>query len=72
MTQNKKETTTKSASPLLERFLQRTMTDRMRDVDDETLAKAIKTLLYDEERSKEHLNWEQLWKQLLRKINIIP
>lgn len=56
MTQNKKETTTKSASPLLERFLQRTMTDRMRDVDDETLAKAIKTLLYDEERSKKHLN----------------
>lgn len=58
MTQIKKEkeTTTNSASPLLERFLQRTMTDRMRDLDDEALAKAIKTLLYDEEKSKKHLN----------------
>ena len=58
MAQNNKEkdTTTKSASPLFERFLQRTMTDRMRDLDDETLAKAIKTLLYEEEKSKKHLN----------------
>lgn len=58
MTQNKKEKemTTNGASPLLERFLQRTMTDRMRDLDDEALAKAIKTLLYDEEKSKKHLN----------------
>lgn len=44
-----------SASPLLERYLQRNMTDRMKEIDDEALAKAIKTLLY-EEKSKKHLN----------------
>lgn len=47
-----------SSSPLLERYLQKTMTDHMQNVDDEALAKAIQTLLY-EDKSKnknKHLN----------------
>lgn len=44
-----------AASPLLERYLQKTMTDRMQEVDDEALAKAIKTLLSKDE-TKKHLN----------------
>ena len=46
------------SSPLLERYLQKTMTDQMQNVDDEVLAKAIQTLLYkDKEKKKnKHLN----------------
>ncbi|MBE6023306.1 MAG: hypothetical protein E7231_08750 [Cellulosilyticum sp.] len=43
-------------SPLLERYLQKNMTDHMRNVDDEALAKAIKTLLYEEGNKNKHLN----------------
>ena len=35
----------KKGSPLLDRMIQRSMADRMKNVDDEILAKAIKTLL---------------------------
>ena len=43
-------------SPLLERFLQKNMTDRMQAVDDEVLAKAIKTLLFEENKKNKRLN----------------
>ena len=38
-----------AASPLLERYLQKNMTDRMQVVSDEAIAKAIKTLLLEDE-----------------------
>ncbi|MBP3886675.1 MAG: hypothetical protein J6F30_03315 [Cellulosilyticum sp.] len=44
------------SSPLLERYLQKTMTDHMRNVDDEALAKAIQTLLYEEKNRNKHMN----------------
>ena len=43
-------------SPLLERFLQKNMTDHMQAVDDEVLAKAIKTLLFEENKKNKRLN----------------
>lgn len=54
--ENQKEA--EGSSPLLERYLQKTMTDQMQNVDDEALAKAIQTLLYkDKEKKKnKHLN----------------
>lgn len=55
MQEKKDDKKSESASPLLERYLQRSMTDRMKEIDDESLAKAIKTLLYEEKRKK-HLN----------------
>lgn len=51
---NKKEL--KGSSPLLERYLQKTMTDHVRGIDDELLAKAIKNLLADEKDKNKHLN----------------
>lgn len=44
------------SSPLLERYLQKTMTDYMRNVDDEVLAKAIQTLLYEDKNRNKHMN----------------
>ena len=44
------------SSVLLERYLQKNMTDRMQQVDDEALAKAIKTLLYADEKKNKRLN----------------
>lgn len=52
--QSKKEE--QNPSPLLERFLQKTMTDRMQVVDDEVLAKAISTLLFEEKEKNKRLN----------------
>ena len=43
-------------SPLLERSLQKNMTDHMRNASDEALAKAIQTLLYEEKNKNKHLN----------------
>ena len=50
---NKKEG---KSSVLLERYLQKNMTDRMQQVDDEALAKAIKTLHYADEKKNKRLN----------------
>lgn len=44
------------ASPLLERYLQKNMTDRMQGFGDEELAKAIQTLLYQDSEKNKHLN----------------
>ena len=55
--ENKTDISNKSSSgssPLLERYLQKNMTDHMREIDDESLARAIKTLLYEE--SNKNLN----------------
>ncbi|MBQ1275540.1 MAG: hypothetical protein IIY08_09205 [Cellulosilyticum sp.] len=55
--ENKTDISNKSSSgssPLLERYLQKNMTDHMREMDDESLARAIKTLLYEE--SNKNLN----------------
>lgn len=54
MKEDKKEI--KGSSPLLERYLQKTMTDHVQDIDDELLAKAIKTLLAEEKDKNKHLN----------------
>ena len=44
-------------SPLLERYLQKNMTDQMQVVSDEVLAKAIKTLLVEDEmKNDKHWN----------------
>lgn len=43
-------------SPLLERFLQKNMTDRMREVDEKVIAEAIKTLLFEEGEKNKRLN----------------
>ena len=51
---NKKEV--KGSSPLLERYLQKTMTDHVQNIDEEILAKAIKTLLAEEKDKNKHLN----------------
>lgn len=46
-----------AASPLLERYLQKNMTDQMQVVSDEVLAKAIKTLLLEDEmKNDKHWN----------------
>lgn len=45
-----------TSSPLLERYLQKDMTDHMREVDDEALARAIQTLLY-EDKDKKNKHW---------------
>lgn len=55
--ENKTDISNKSSSgssPLLERYLQKNMTDHIREMDDESLARAIKTLLYEE--SNKNLN----------------
>ena len=46
----------KASSPLLERYLQKTMTDHMQNIDDALLARAIKTLLAEEKDKNKHLN----------------
>ena len=46
----------KGSSPLLERYLQKTMTEHVQNIDDELLAKAIKTLLAEEKDKNKHLN----------------
>lgn len=51
-----KQEVTQKASPLLERYLQKTMTDRMQDVDSELIAKAIKTLLSEDNEKNTRLN----------------
>lgn len=43
-------------SPLLERYLQKNLTDHMRSADDEALAKAIQTLLYEDKDRNKHMN----------------
>ncbi len=53
---NTKYKADESRSPLLERYLQKNMTDHMRNVDDEALAKAIQTLLYEEKNRNKHMN----------------
>lgn len=53
---SKEQIASKETSHLLERYLQKNMTDHMRNVDDEALAKAIQTLLYEDEKKKKHLN----------------
>ncbi len=45
-----------SSSPLLERYLQKTMTDQMQQVDDQLLASAIQTLLYEGKQKNKRLN----------------
>ena len=45
-----------ASSPLLERYLQKSMTDHMRNASDEALAKAIQTLLYEEKNRNKHMN----------------
>lgn len=45
----------KSSSSLLERYIQRNIADQMQGIDDEILAKAIKTLLSQEQKNK-HLH----------------
>lgn len=52
----KKETKETASNPLLERYIQKTITDRMRQVSDEVLANAIKTLLYEGDKKNKHLN----------------
>lgn len=54
-TAQKKESN-EQASPLLERYLQKNMTDRMQGFGDEELAKAIQTLLYQDSEKNKHLN----------------
>lgn len=46
----------KGSSPLLERYLQKMMTDHVQGIDDELLAKAIKNLLADGKNKNKHLN----------------
>lgn len=52
----KKEEKVTKNSPLLERFLQKNMTDCMQAVDDEVIAQAIKTLLFEENNKNKRLN----------------
>ena len=47
---------TSKSSVLLERYLQKNMTDRMQHVDDEVLAMAIKTLLNADNKKNKRLN----------------
>lgn len=54
MKDNKKEI--KGSSPLLERYLQKTMTDHVQNIDDALLARAVKTLLAEEKDKNKHLN----------------
>lgn len=54
MKDNKKEI--RGSSPLLERYLQKTMTDHVQNIDDVLLARAIKTLLAEEKDKNKHLN----------------
>lgn len=58
--QHKASTTPKSekegSSPLLERYLQKTLTDHMQGANDEALAKAIQTMLYKDQEKNKHLN----------------
>lgn len=49
----KKET---KGSPLLERYIQRSVSDKMQHVDEKIIADAIKTLLYEDNNSSKHLN----------------
>lgn len=53
---NKDKKEAQGSSPLLERYLQKTMTDHVQGIDDELLAKAIKTLLAEEKDKNKHLN----------------
>lgn len=43
-------------SPLLERYLQKTMTNPVENIDDLLIAKAIKTLLAEDKGKNKHLN----------------
>ena len=52
----KKEEKTSDNYSILERFLQKNMTDRMQAVDDEVIAKAIKTLLFEDNNKNKRLN----------------
>ena len=55
--QEREEKEGQGSSPLLERYLQKNMTDQMQVVSDEVLAKAIKTLLYEDEmKNDKHWN----------------
>lgn len=56
LTQASKKAEISGNSPLLERYLQKSMTDHMRDIDDEAIAKAIQTLLHEEKNKNKHLN----------------
>lgn len=53
---NKDKKAAQGSSPLLERYLQKTMTDHVQGINDEILAKAIKTLLAEEKDKNKHLN----------------
>lgn len=52
----KKEEKAMDNYSILERFLQKNMTDRMQAVDDEVIAKAIKTLLFEDNNKNKRLN----------------
>ena len=52
----KEEKIEKETSPLLERYIQRTLRDKMHRVDEEVIAEAIKTLLHEEKNKSKHLN----------------
>ncbi|PHV72387.1 hypothetical protein CS063_02605 [Sporanaerobium hydrogeniformans] len=43
-------------SPLLERYIQRSLSDKMQQVDEQMIAEAIKTLLYEDKNQSKHLN----------------
>lgn len=46
----------RNSSPLLERYLQKTMTNPVENIDDLLIAKAIKTLLAEDKGKNKHLN----------------
>ncbi|MDF2593709.1 MAG: hypothetical protein K0R69_50 [Clostridia bacterium] len=52
----KKENEPKKSSPLLERYIQRSMMDKMQQFDERSLAEAIKSLLLQSKEDPKNLN----------------
>lgn len=50
------ESTEQMGSPFLDRYIQKSMTDHMQEVDARLLAEAIKTLLHQDNEKTKHLN----------------
>ena len=56
MEENNQSKNDSKGSPLLELYIQRNLLNKVKHIDEETLANALKTLLHQDKEISKHLN----------------